>query len=83
MTPRDLGNICNIGNSCRDVLPLSNMALKLLQYFYLLMQKPIGCYFKVQSSYFHMAQYNQKTPIPYPQGESSDLRKPKKVKHQH
>ena len=40
MTPRDLRNIHTTGNSCRDALPCVNMALKLSQYFYLLMEKP-------------------------------------------
>ena len=33
MTPRDLRNIHNTGNSCRDTLPYMNMALKLPRYF--------------------------------------------------
>ena len=33
MTPRDLRNIHNTGNSCRDALPCTNMALKLPRYF--------------------------------------------------
>ena len=37
MTPRDLRNIHTTGNSCRDALLCMNMALKLPQYFYLLM----------------------------------------------
>ena len=58
MTPRDLGNIHTIGNSCiRDV------ALKLSRHFYLLMEKPYGRYFQVRSPYFQVAQCNQKTPI--------------------
>ena len=40
------------------------MALKLPWYFYLLMEKPLGCYFQVQSPYYQAAQCNQKTPIP-------------------
>ena len=39
MTSRDLRNIHTTGNSCRDALPCANMALKLPQYFYLLMEK--------------------------------------------
>ena len=60
MTRRDLRNIHTTRNSCRD----ANMTLKLTQYFYLLMGKPLGCYFEVQSPYNHTAQCNQKTPIP-------------------
>ena len=40
------------------------MALKLLQYFYLLIEKPLGRYFHVRSPYYWMAQCNHKTPIP-------------------
>ena len=64
MTPRDLRNINTTGNSCRDALPCVNMALKLPRYFYLLMEKPLGRYFQVQSPYYQAAQCNQKTPIP-------------------
>ena len=28
------------------------------------MEKPLGCYFRVQSPYYQVAQYDQKTPIP-------------------
>ena len=49
MTPRDLRNIHTTGNSCRDAFPCANMALKLPQYFYLLMEKPVGHYFRVRS----------------------------------
>ena len=45
MTPRNLRNIHATGNSCRDALPCGKMALKLPPYFYLLMEKPFGCYF--------------------------------------
>ena len=61
---RDLRNIHTTGNSCRDALSCMNMALKLTQYFYLLMEKPLGRYFQVQSPYYQAAQCNQKTPIP-------------------
>ena len=64
MTLRDLRNIHTTGNSCRDALPRANMALKLPQYFYLLMEKPLGSYFQVPSPYYQVAQCNQKTPIP-------------------
>ena len=40
------------------------MALKLSQYLYLLMERPLGRYFQVQSPYYQAAQCNQKTPIP-------------------
>ena len=48
----------------KNALPCAKMALKLLWYFYLLMEKPIACYFQVQSLYYQAAQCNQKTPIP-------------------
>ena len=64
MTPRDLRNIHTTGNSCRDALLCTNVALKLPHYFYLLMEKPLGCYFQVWSPYYQVAQSNQKTPIP-------------------
>ena len=64
MIPKDLRNIHTTRNSCRDALPSTNMALKLPQYFYSLMGKPLGRYFQVWSSYCQTAQCNQKTPIP-------------------
>ena len=64
MTPRDLGNTHNTRNNCRDALPCMNMALKLPQYFTLLMEKPVDCYFQVQSPYYQGTEWNQKTPIP-------------------
>ena len=63
MTPRDLRNIHTNRNSSKDPLPCANMALKLPRYFYLLMEKPLGCYFQVRSTYYQAAQCNQKTPI--------------------
>ena len=57
MTSRDLRNIHTVGNSCRDALPWTNMALKLPRYFYLLMEKPLGSSdFQVQSPYSQVAQ---------------------------
>ena len=41
MTPRDLRNIHTTKNSCRVTVLCVNMALKLPQYFYLLMEKPL------------------------------------------
>ena len=64
MTRRDLRNIPAKGNNCRGALPSAKMATKLLQYFYLLMEKPLGRYFQVGSTYYQVAQCNQKTPIP-------------------
>ena len=64
MTPRDLRNINSTGSNCREKHPCVNMALKLSQPFYLLMEKPLGPYFQVQSPYYQAAQCNQKTPIP-------------------
>ena len=63
MTPRDLRNIHTTRNSCRDALPCASMALKLPQYFYLLMEKPLSRYFQVWSPYYQAAQSNQKAPI--------------------
>ena len=40
-----------------------SMVLKLSWCFYLLMEKPLGCYFQVQSPHYQAAQHNQKTPI--------------------
>ena len=37
---------------------------KLPQYFYLLMEKPLSCYFQVWCPYYQVARCNQKTPIP-------------------
>ena len=60
--------ICRIiihttGNSCRDALRCTNMALKVPRYFYLLMEKPLSCYFQIWSLYYQAAQCTQKTPI--------------------
>ena len=63
MSPRDLRNTHTTGNSSRDALPCANMALKVPQYFYLLMEKPLGRYFQVRSPYYQMAKCSQKTPI--------------------
>ena len=58
---------------------MPNMELKPSQYFYLLMEKPLGQFFQVQSPYYQMAQYNQKTPLfMYPEGDRSGLEKAKK-----
>ena len=78
MTPRGLRNIHTTENSCRGAIPCPNMTLQLPQYFHLLMEKPLGCYFQVRSPNYQVAQPNQKTPIPNPQGDRSGLRKPKK-----
>ena len=64
MTPRDLRNIHTTGNSCKDTLLCTGMALKLLWYFHLLMGKPLGCYFQIWSPYYQVAQCNEKTLIP-------------------
>ena len=74
MTPRDLRNIHTTGNSCRDALPCTNMALKLPQYFYLLMEKLL-----VATSKFGLLTIRQhsatsaqcKHLFPYPQGDRS------------
>ena len=66
MTPRALRIIHTTTNSCSDTLPCANanMALNLPQYFYLLMEKPLGCYFQVWTPYYQAAHCNQKIPIP-------------------
>ena len=47
---------------------MHNIALKLPQYFDVMMEKPLGPYFQVWSPYYQAAQYNQKTPIPISSG---------------
>ena len=42
---------------------MRNMALKLPQYFYLLMEKPPGHYLQVQAPYHQVPYYNQERPI--------------------
>ena len=80
MTPRNLRNVHTTGNSCRDALPCANMAQKVPQYFNLLMEKPLGRYFQVWSSYYQAAQCNQKTPIPTVSlGDKHGLRMPKRI----
>ena len=83
MIPRCLRNIHTTGNSCRVALPCANMALKLSQYFYLLMEKSLGRYFQVGSPHYQAGQCNQKTPILVSSRDRSGLRKPKEDKHQH
>ena len=60
---------------------MSDMVLKLPQYFYLLMKKTLGHYIQVWFHYYQAINCNQNTPILYPQGNSFGLRKPKKYKH--
>ena len=45
---------------------------------YLLMEKPLGRYFHVQSLYYQGAQCKRKHLFLYPQGDRLGLRKPKK-----
>ena len=67
-------------SNCRDALPCANMALNVPQYFNLLMEKPLGRYFQVWSSYYQPAQCNQKTPIPTVSlGDKHGLRTPKRI----
>ena len=61
------GSKVDSGNSCRDAPPCANMALKLPQYFHLLMEKPLGRHSATRKHLFL-----------YPQGYRSGLRKPKK-----
>ena len=67
---RAVGNI-------RTSIP--DMALKLPRYFCLLMERPLGRYFKVWSSYCQATQCKHL----YPEGDRSGVRIPKKDKHQH
>ena len=64
MIPRNLRNIHITGNSSREALSCTSMALNLPRYFCLLMEKPLGRYFQVWSPYYQAAQCNQKTTIP-------------------
>ena len=64
MIKRDLRNTHAIESSCRDTPPCTNMALKLPWFFYLLMEKPLGCYFQFWPYYYQAAQCNQKARIP-------------------
>ena len=64
MTKRDLRNTHPTGSSCRHAPPCANMALKLPWYFYLLIEKSLGCYFQVWSPYYQAAQCNQKARVP-------------------
>ena len=57
---------------------MRNMALKLPQYFYLLMEKPLGCYFYVQCPYYQAAQCTQKAPIPASSRQQVRFEKAKK-----
>ena len=41
------------------------MTLKPPLHFYLLVEKPLGCYFQIWSPYYQVEQCNQKTPIPH------------------
>ena len=64
MIPRNLRNIHITGNSSRETLSCTSMALNLPRYFCLLMEKPLGRYFQVWSPYYQVAQCYQKIPIP-------------------
>ena len=57
---------------------MRDIALKLPQYFYLMMEKTFGCYFHVQSPYYQETQCNKKHLFLHPQGDRSGLKKPKK-----
>ena len=67
-----------VGTSCRDALQLANMALKLPQNFYLLMEKPFGGLLTIR-----WQSATGKHLLLYPQGDRSGLRQPKKDNHQH
>ena len=83
MTPRYLKNIHTARSSCRDAFPCSNVALKLPQCFYLLMEKALVHYFKFGLLTIRWHSAIRKHLFLYPQGDRSGLRKPKKDKHQH
>ena len=51
MTSMELGNIHTNRNSYRDTIPFNAITLKLPLPFYLLMKKPLGCYFQVWFPY--------------------------------
>ena len=42
------------------------------------MEKPLGCYFQIQSPYYRRHSETRKDLFLYPQGDRSGLRKPKK-----
>ena len=48
---------------------MHDMRLKLPRYFYLLIEKPLGHYFQVQSTYYQAKQCNQKPSIPKVTGQ--------------
>ena len=64
MTPRELRNVHNTRNSCRNTLPCATWHYKTTWYFYLLMEKPLRCYFQVWSPYYQVALCNQKISVP-------------------
>ena len=75
VTPSDLRNIRTTGSSCGDALPCTNMVLK---------QRSL----LVATSTFSLLTIRQHSAtrqhlFSYPQGDRSDLRKPKKDEHQH
>ena len=80
MTRRVLRNIHTTGNSCRDTLPCMNMALKLPQYFYLLIESLLVATSKFGLLTARQHSATRKHLFPYPQGDKSGQRKPKKEK---
>ena len=78
MTRRDLRNIPAKENNCRGALPSVKMATNLLQYFYLLMEKPLGRYFQVGLLTIRWHSATRKHPFLYLQGDRSGLRMLKK-----
>ena len=83
MTLRDLRNIHTTRSSYRDALPCTSMALKLPQYFFLLMEKPLGATSKFDLLTIRWHSATRKHLFLYPQGDRPGLRKAKMGKYQH
>ena len=83
MTSRDFRNIHTTSNNSRNAISFLNMPLKLPQYFYLLMEKPLGCSSKLGLLTIRCHSAPRKHLFLYPPGDSSDLRKPRKDNHEH
>ena len=58
---------------------MRDMALKMSRYFYLMMEKPLGCYFQVCSPFYQAVQCNHKTPIPLSSRAQVRSKKTKKI----
>ena len=58
---------------------MRDMALKMSRYFYLMMEKPLGCYFQVCSPFYQAVQCDHKTPIPLSSRAQVRSKKTKKI----